>query len=63
MDDPTDGSWVVGINPATGTAKFRVPLALSSWTSQVSDAAFCQDSTPGFSVSTYFSWPSPTMCA
>ena len=60
-DDATTGSWVVGINPATGTAKFRVPLALSAWTSQVSDAVFCQDSTPGFSVSTYPGWPSQTM--
>ncbi|PYT87372.1 MAG: hypothetical protein DMG36_25435 [Acidobacteria bacterium] len=37
--DTTDGAWVVGVDPSTGTPKFRVPT--ENWTTQVSADAFC----------------------
>jgi len=37
--DTTDGAWIVGVDPATGTPKFRVPT--ENWTTQVSADTFC----------------------
>src|SRR5438270_1049568 len=44
--DPTDGAWVVGVDPSTGTSKFKVPT--ENWTTQLTVDGFCG----GFGTST-----------
>ena len=55
-DDGVDGAWIVGINPSTGTEKFRAPLANSVGFGTVSDATFCQQ-IPGPEPLHYHSFP------
>jgi hypothetical protein len=53
--DPTDGAWVVGIDPSAGTAKFKVPLTNSTTQSNVADS-WCGNS-PGPSTIYAHAWP------
>ena len=54
--DPAPGTFVVGIDPTTGTSKFRVPLHNSSTTLTNAAGDFCQRP-PGTSIDEWGEYP------
>ena len=59
-NDTTTGAWVVGIDPSSGGAKFKIPLANSTEKAIVSDS-FC--GTVGSTIQNIHSWSSGLMIA
>ena len=57
--DTVDGAWVVGIDPTSGTAKFKVPLANSVQQSTVADS-WC-GGTPGTNTIFPHSWTNSSL--
>ena len=56
--DGVEGAWVVGLDPSTGTAKFRVPITNSVETKTVNDLAFCAPGGSPTDTAARHAWPS-----
>lgn len=57
--DATDGAWVVGIDPTSGAAKFKVPVANETVQGSAANS-FC-NGTSGSTTSHLHSWPANPM--